>query len=129
MLSTNKKPPDVFQYLEKAETLVKEKQFDQALLVLNQSLQIKETVSANKWIAQILMINGRVEEALFYLEKASKMMPDDPTLIYNLGGAYVMNAQYEKAQEILNQLDQIDPDFPDFLDIRKRLKDKLANRT
>ena len=105
-------PYDVEPYLAAAMELLRDQQFDAALNLLRSSLEIKDTPLANKWIGQILMYFRKPHDAVPYLEKAARQYPDDPRLLYNLGGAYAFDGQKDRAREILAQLERLRPDYP-----------------
>jgi tetratricopeptide (TPR) repeat protein len=41
--------------------------------------------------------NGKVDEAIIYLNKALKLTPNEPTAYWNLGNIYSKTGQYDKA--------------------------------
>jgi tetratricopeptide (TPR) repeat protein len=108
-------------YLHAADMLIKQQQFDRALHYLQASLKLAETVYANKWIGQIYLNNGKTKEAIPLLERAVNMAPKDPQLLYNLSGAYALNAQYKMAKQTLKRLDAINPNFPGATDLKRQL--------
>jgi tetratricopeptide (TPR) repeat protein len=83
--------------------------FSDALPLLYQSLKVKETAFATKWIGQILLEEGKQKEALPYLEKSYNMNSEDPQLLWYLYRVYLLNSQREKAQQTLNKLRMIMP--------------------
>jgi tetratricopeptide (TPR) repeat protein len=101
------------QYNSASTIFLKEKDFHTAFLLLNQSLNIKETSFANKWIGQILIVQKEFQQSLPYLEKAESMGLTDSDLYYNLAAAnYYLNKK-EKTIRYLKKLKQINPDHPD----------------
>ena len=102
-------PFDIELYKPAAESLFKLNRFSYALPLLYQSLKVKETAFANKWIGQILLEEGKQKEALPYLEKLYNMKSDDPQLLWYLYRVYLLNSQREKAQQTLNKLRMIMP--------------------
>jgi lysophospholipase L1-like esterase len=120
-------PLNISPYLEAAKTLVQARKLEKALPILYNSLEIEETAYANKWIGQILLDDGFVEKSLPYLKKAYGMNSADPQVLYNLSGAYALNAQYVKAKEILDELWEIDPNFPDASVLKKQLDQIMKN--
>ncbi len=120
-------PFNISPYLEAADALIEARDLSRALPILYQSLEIEETAYANKWIGQILLDEGFVKKSLPYLKKAYEMNSTDPQVLYNLSGAYALNAQYEKAKETLDELWEINPDFPDAAILKKQLDQVLRN--
>jgi predicted Zn-dependent protease len=78
-------------------------------------------------MGQILLERNQVSEALIYLEPASKKLPSDPQLLFNLAGAYAMNQQYYKAKAAIDRLINISPNFPDAKNLGMQL-DKIINQ-
>lgn len=109
-------------YLHAAEMLIKQQKLDDALPLLHASLQIEETAYATKWLGQIYLHNEDVANGLEYLERATKMAPTDPQLLYNLSGAYALSARYEDARKTLAKLDRIAPNFPGAGDLKRQLQ-------
>lgn len=54
--------------------------------------------TANSRFGQFLLNNGKVREAIPYLERASQLNPDDNENSYHLATAYARNGQYERAR-------------------------------
>ena len=114
-------PWNVSPYLGAAEMLIHMRQLSAALPLLRRSLRVEETFYAKKWIGQILLDQGEVVEAMKYLEKAFAERSDDAQLLYNLSGGYAIQNKFEKAWEMMEALDKVDPDFPDADDLKRQL--------
>lgn len=114
-------PLNVSPYLKAADMLIKGGNLRSALILLKKSLTLSETFFATKWIGQILLNFNEVKQSIPYLEKAHQQQPGDPQLLYSLSGAYALNAQYEQARELLNELYKIAPDFQDPYDLKTQL--------
>jgi tetratricopeptide (TPR) repeat protein len=114
-------PYNVSPYIKAAEILIKAGRLNQAFPILNQSLQLESTMYAQKWIGQILLNRNNINEALPYLERAYNLDKRDPQLLYNLSGAYAMSSEFEKARARLNELEKINPNFPDAEHLRQQL--------
>lgn len=121
------KPFGISCYLEAAKALIEANEFDRVLSILYKSLEIGQTVYANKWIGQILLNDGFAEKSLPYLKKAYQMNSADTQVLYNLSGAYALNAQYLKAKETLDELWVINPNFPDAAILKRQLDHILKN--
>ncbi len=115
-------PFNVSPYLRAAQMLIKLQDFTRAFPYLQKSLAMEESAFANKWLGTIYLNNGRVKEALPFLEKAAKMAPEDPQLMYNLSGAYALDKQYDLAKMTLKKLYEITPNFPDAADLKRQLE-------
>ncbi len=120
-------PYNVSPYLKAADALIKLGRLEQALPILYQSLDLERTYFANKWIGQILLKKNETKTSLQYLEKAYQIKKKDPQLLYNLSGAYALNAQYTKSEEYLSKLEKINPNFPDADHLRRQLNKILEN--
>ncbi len=101
------------QYNSASTVFLKERDFHTAFLLLNQSLNIKETAFADKWIGQILIIRKQFKQSLPYLQKAEVMGLTDSDLYYNLAAANYYLDQKKEAVRYLNKLKKINPDHPD----------------
>ncbi len=102
------------EYLKRARSHLKDKEYNQALAVLQQSLQIRETALANELIGTILMMQGRGAEALHYLKIAHTLKSSaDPQLLYYISNAYFINAEYQNAWLTLKEVKKIQPYFSD----------------
>jgi tetratricopeptide (TPR) repeat protein len=109
------------QYNYVSVTLIKEKDFQSALILLNQSLDIKETALANKWVGQIFLFQKEFNRALPYLERAKNMGLKDGDLLYNLAAASYYLDKKQKAVLYLKELKQAKPEHPDPAGLRDKL--------
>ena len=100
-------PFDISLYQPAIMSLFRMNQFDRALPLLYQSLKIRETAFATKWVGQLLLKNGNTKDALAYLEKSYAMKADDPQLLWYLSRAYALNAQPQKSEKMLQELKKI----------------------
>jgi tetratricopeptide (TPR) repeat protein len=109
-------------YLLAADMLIKARHLDRATILLEKAFQLEESAFACKWLGQIYLDQGHTGRALPYLEKAVKMAPKDPQLIYNLSGAYALSQQFDKARSYLSRLDELSPNFPGANDLKRQLE-------
>lgn len=114
-------PFDVEGYLNAAAYLLQLRQPDQALPLLHASLQLKNTMYANKWIGEILLFKGDLAKGLAFLEKALLLAPEDPQLLYNLGTGYAITGNAEKGRNMLHRLERAAPRYPGIVELKKRL--------
>jgi predicted Zn-dependent protease len=63
-------------------------------------------------IGLILLLGGKVAEAIPYLEKARISLPNDPVLMQNLGSAYIKTGQVQEGMKLLAQVRQTHPQSP-----------------
>ncbi len=120
-------PFNAAPYAHAADMLIKMKRFNEALPMLTESLRLKETTFANKWLGQIMLEKQKVKAALPFLEKAARQAPEDIQTIYNLSGAYALSGSFAKADSCLRLLEAKKPDFPGAMDLRKQL-DRVLKR-
>jgi tetratricopeptide (TPR) repeat protein len=102
--------------------LIKQKNLFDALLLLNQSLDINETAKANRWIGQIFLMQKEFQKSLPYLKKAETMGLESEDLYYNLAAANYYLDHRNEAVRYLNKLKKIKPDYPDPAGLRNKLK-------
>lgn len=57
-----------------------------------------------------LLAQNRPGEAAARLERAASLLPDDPDVAINLGGAYVLQRRYNKAVAVLERASRATPD-------------------
>jgi tetratricopeptide (TPR) repeat protein len=57
-----------------------------------------------------LLAQNRPGEAAGRLERAAALLPDDPDVAINLGGAYILQGRYNKAVIVLERASQTNPD-------------------
>ncbi|MCB0213784.1 MAG: tetratricopeptide repeat protein [Anaerolineae bacterium] len=55
---------------------------------------------------------GQVSLAVQFLEQAQKLDPDNPDLLLNLGGAYILSKKFKQAVDILEPLSDRQPNNP-----------------
>jgi tetratricopeptide (TPR) repeat protein len=121
-------PYNVSPYIKAAEVLIKAGKLNQAFPILNQSLQLENTVFAQKWMGQILLNQNRIDDAIPYLERAYQADHKDPQLLFNLSGAYALSSEFEKARKLLYDLEKIDPDFPNADNLEDQLDRILGHQ-
>jgi tetratricopeptide (TPR) repeat protein len=102
-------PNEVVFYERAAEALRRMKRYNEALSVLYQARKVRETATGNKMIGLLLMLGGKVTQAIPYLEKAMVSLPRDPLLMRNLGSAYIKIGRVQEGRNLLAQLQQIQP--------------------
>jgi tetratricopeptide (TPR) repeat protein len=73
------------------------------------SLAISETAEAHENLGAILLQEKNVNAALPHLERALQTQPNDPELLYNLTGGYLMAGKADQAEATLRQLERLRP--------------------
>jgi tetratricopeptide (TPR) repeat protein len=102
-------PSEVTFYERAAEALRRMEKYDEALSILFQARKVRETETGNKMIGLILLHDGKVSQAIPYLEKALVSLPNDPLLMANLGSAYIKVGRVQEGRNLLIQLQQSHP--------------------
>lgn len=113
---------EVEPLLERADQLIRQQRYEQALQELETSLSIQETGKAHMWIGQIYLQQKQFAKAVTHLQTARQMRPEDPLLLYNLSIALVQQQQYQRAWEVLETLRRVAPDFADPYKLREQLE-------
>ncbi|KAA3618616.1 MAG: hypothetical protein DWQ05_06555 [Calditrichaeota bacterium] len=118
-------PQNQTAYIRAAEMLINDKSLNESIPYLHQALKLGDSVYANKWLGQIYLYKSQNQRALSHLEKAAANSKDDPQLLYNLAGAYALNRNYKAAINSLDALDRIFPNYPEAINLRAQIVDKL----
>lgn len=99
--------PTEIEFYERAVTvLLKEKNYDKALHLLQKSLRYKQSAFANKWIGQISYISNNYKEAVSFLLKADL---NDPQVLFNLSRSYYSDDQWNYGEIYYKRLQNIAP--------------------
>ena len=116
-------------YLYAARLFVDQNKFEQAEPYLRKAHEINtERAYTNKMLGFIALKNGNPEEAIMLLETGRLKSPRDPQLLYNLSRAYGISNNYKKAQEILNTLKNVSPNFPGINQWQKRIDNVISSK-
>jgi tetratricopeptide (TPR) repeat protein len=99
------------------------------------SLAISETTEAHKSLGALLLQEKNVNAALPHLERGLQAQPNDPELLYNLTGGYLMAGKAEQAEATLRQLERLRPSSVevaalknDLLNLRQFLEKRSAGQ-
>ena len=92
-----------------ANLLILEKNYQAAEPVLRRSLKIGESYFANKWLGQILLVEGKPYEAIPYLERAIRMQTPDAQSLFNLSRAYLKISEIKSAKLTADELNRLFP--------------------
>jgi tetratricopeptide (TPR) repeat protein len=72
--------------------------WEEAIAALREAVDLDEDVAvARVLFARALEGGGRVDDAVFQLLRASKLAPEDPAVLRELGGAFYRKGLYDKA--------------------------------
>ncbi|MCW8803175.1 MAG: GDSL-type esterase/lipase family protein [Ignavibacteriaceae bacterium] len=85
--------------------------------------RFKETPDAfsAKWLGNINLNNGKVDEAIKYLSVSAKYDKNDAQAFYNLAGAYIQSKDFKNALQSIEKCLGIKPDFPNAQKLRAQL--------
>ncbi len=103
-------PIQVENIIHRALNHFKEGNLDNALEEFLYSLDIKETPLANRMVGEIL-IRKNDKDAILYFLKTYPDFKKDVSFLYNLGILFIKNRRVQRAQNILNDIKQLDPDY------------------
>ena len=84
--------------------LLTTQQYKRALLLMDDGLKYNKSGFIYKWVGQLHLACGDVQEGILILEKARNLLPRDPLLLFNLTRAYFSTSQFEKGDAILQKL-------------------------
>ena len=76
----------------------------------------------SKWLGNISLKKGEVDEAIEYLKQSFMNDDSDAQVFYNLAGAHIQKEEYKIAFEFIEKCIKINPDFPN----ARRLKIQLT---
>ena len=107
-------------YLLAGNTLLRQRRADEALIYFEAANDLDESAVAQRMIGSILLEQARraqsqpqVRMAITHLERALALNPNDPAGLYNLGGAYALTGQYDKARQTVTRLLTMVPNHAD----------------
>jgi tetratricopeptide (TPR) repeat protein/lysophospholipase L1-like esterase len=120
--------PQVAKMMEQAQQLLREKAYDQALAILLRVIEIDQVPLAHLWIGQIYLENRNLTGAIEHLQLARSGLPNHPYLLYNLSLAYTQSGSYRLAQETLDALLRVQPNFGDPYNLRETVAAALREK-
>ncbi len=100
-------------YLAAGNVLMKQRRYDEAFVYFVAANDVEETSAGHRMLGSILLQRGDREAAVPHLERAVALDPHDLPALYNLSGAYALEAEYDKARRTVNRLLELKPDHQD----------------
>jgi tetratricopeptide (TPR) repeat protein len=97
--------------VEQAKQLIAENKYNEALIVLDQSLNIYDSHIANRIIGEIYLKEQQIEQADFYFNKVNKWFKFDPDFLYDFALVYLAKKDYVNANKCLQEITSIDPEY------------------
>jgi len=90
--------------------------------------RFKETPDAfsAKWLGNINLNQGKVDEAIKYLSASTKYDNNDAQAFYNLAGAHIQKKDFKNALQSIEKCLSIKPDFPNAQSLKVQLTEILS---
>ncbi len=104
-------PYQTREEVEQGRRLSSENKNEEALQILESSLNIYDSNVANRLIGEIYLKKQDIKMALFYLEKVYDQFRFDPNFLYNLTLAYHSINDDENANRCLQEIIKIEPNY------------------
>lgn len=118
------RPMNVINYRNAALSFAAVKQFDLALPYFIGTDNLEPDATSSKAIGSILLTKNDFSGAKIYLQKSIGYNSSDPTVWYNLAGAYAQLGEYEKALPAVNECLRLRPAYPQALSLKLQLEAK-----
>ena len=104
-------PYQTIEEVNKAKELIAENKSDEALAILESSLQIYDSHIASRLIGEIYLNQDNFENACFYFEKVYSQFKFDTGFLHQLALIYKMKNDTANANKCLQEIKTIDPDY------------------
>jgi tetratricopeptide (TPR) repeat protein len=95
-----------------ASQLINAKEYDLAFSFLTKRYKEAQDAFTTKWLGNIYLNKGKVEDAIKYLLESIDHNNSDAQVFYNLAGAYINKKDYGRALEAIKNCIRINADFP-----------------
>lgn len=102
--------------------------FASAKPLLEHAYTIDASAFTTKMLGAIEVDAGNIVRGIGLLEESRAKSPNDAQMLFNLSGAYALNNQFDKADEILRQLERVNPNFPGAASWRAQLNAHLQRQ-
>ncbi len=114
-LRVSPKDPSLFLALARVE--LETGNIDDAIKYINEALKIKNNFTVGRvMLAEIAIGQGKLNEAISELEQAIILSPNNPDnaqIILSIGALYFQHGYHEKAQEVIENLVSVNPNYID----------------
>ncbi len=120
-------PQQTLSYIEKAREFIARSDFESAIKVLNESLKIKDSHITNRMLGELYYRNKDAVTALFHLKKVYEEFRFDPRFLHLMIIAYMANGQKTEAFKCLEQLEKLDPTYPELGKFKSYFGSKQPN--
>ena len=119
----------VVEYYDQVSlTLMQMKLYDTTLKYLNARYKIEPNDYSAKWLGNIALFKGNVDEAIKYLTKSCALNSTDAQVLYNLAGAYYQKKMYDAALNTINKCLSIEPNYPQANILKQQLTHAVINK-
>ena len=116
-------------YVFAAQMLINQNNFTAAEPYLRKAYKLAPREAfITKMLGSIELNKGNAEEAIRLLEESRQINPKDPQMLYNLSGAYGTNRQFDKALEVANQVNELNPNYPGIQQWKQQLERIINSR-
>jgi len=112
-------------YDQASVELLNVKEYDLAYPFLLKRYKEYPDASTSKWLGNIFLNRGEVDDAIKYLEQSIKLDDSDAQVLYNLAGAYIQKEEIKVALEFLEKCIEINPEFPNVKSLKIQLTEIL----
>jgi tetratricopeptide (TPR) repeat protein len=99
------------EQVEKAKNLILGNKPDEALTVLESSLQIYDSHIANRMIGEIYLAKQNSERALSYFRKVYNQFKFDPEFLYNFALVYLARNDNDNARKCADEIKTLNPEY------------------
>jgi tetratricopeptide (TPR) repeat protein len=110
-----------------ASQLINVKEYDLAYSFLLRRFKETPDAFSAKWLGNINLNKGRVDEAIKYLSASVKYDKTDAQTFYNLAGAYIQKEEFKNALQSIEKCLSIRPDFPNAQSLKIQL-DEISSQ-
>lgn len=100
--------------------------FEEARPLLEQAYRIEASAFTTRMLGAIEVDAGNLDRGITLLEASLALEPNDAQTLFNLSGAHGLKRDFQKADEILRRLEQINPNFPGAQAWRRQLNQHLS---
>jgi len=97
--------------IEAAKQLVRENKLDEALAILEASLQIYDSHIANRMIGEIYFSMKNFDKSIFYFEKVYDQFKFDARFLHNFALVYLANKDLKNAKKCVEEIKLVNPNY------------------
>lgn len=122
-------PWNVSPFIYASRLYLEQGKFDEAEPLLRKAYELtEENAFVTKMLGAIELNRGNIDASIRLLEKSISINPNDPQAIFNLSGAYGRKQQFNKAMELVQKVEKLNPDFPGLQPWKARIQQIIQPR-